>query len=333
MANTPAVPGKTSEIGRNPAVETLLLRAGIPYEFVPNFKVEDIVLNEGVQVRLGVHRAPKTTVIEYAAQMKAGVPFPGVVLTERYELVDGNTRKAACEQNGTVFFPAYILSGQSDSTYKLLALEINQQNGKRMEKAEIRSHVEEMSKAGSIIDPETLSRSTGASPREIRKWVRLTGFQTRAADAGIDTAVLDALNESVRLQLDRITSAPVLRQATEVASRAALTVTEAKELVSDIVDSSTKGEVEALETIGDARTSFAERMTAVSLGVGSRPSPMGRHKMHLSYLQKNLSAHDLDTVFDAEEKAAYIVQVEAVRALLDDLLRTAGVTGTVTAAA
>src|SRR5205823_3856296 len=73
-------------------VEERLRARHIPFSFEPNLPVDEIGITEGQQVRLIRHRAPPEMVARYAQQMKAGAVFPAIVVNDRRELIDGNTR-------------------------------------------------------------------------------------------------------------------------------------------------------------------------------------------------------------------------------------------------
>src|SRR5688500_8084811 len=76
-------------------VETKLEARHIEFVFEPNLPITNIREVEGNQVRLSEHRAPREMVARYAQQMSAGATFPAIVVNDRLELVDGNTRLAA----------------------------------------------------------------------------------------------------------------------------------------------------------------------------------------------------------------------------------------------
>ena len=89
-------------------VEQMLTARGIDFDFEPNVLIAEIRDVEGNQVRLTEHRAPKEQVAKYSVAMKHGAHFPAIVLNDRLERIDGNTRLAARIKNGDDTIPAYI---------------------------------------------------------------------------------------------------------------------------------------------------------------------------------------------------------------------------------
>src|SRR5271154_4959333 len=97
--------GQGSHPASSPEIERKLQARYIEYVFEPNLSVGDIVDVEGNQVRLSEHRAPREMVERYAEQMKAGAIFPAIVVNDRRELVDGNTRRLAALKIGRDVIP------------------------------------------------------------------------------------------------------------------------------------------------------------------------------------------------------------------------------------
>src|SRR5262245_58533820 len=103
-------PMTDSDLRRDLLIENLLRDWNIPFEFELDSPVNrlDAKSNDS-QVAEVKHRAPQETVNEYAIQMRAGAVFPPMVATHNRRLIDGNTRKAACEANGVETFPVYFV--------------------------------------------------------------------------------------------------------------------------------------------------------------------------------------------------------------------------------
>ena len=80
-------------------IESKLSARHLSFTFEPNLRIDQIRDVEGNQVRLSKHRAPKEMVERYAEQMKGGAIFPAIVVNDRYEIVDGNTRWMAVRRN------------------------------------------------------------------------------------------------------------------------------------------------------------------------------------------------------------------------------------------
>src|SRR5215831_9055201 len=76
-------------------IEQMLRARSIEFDFEPNVLISEIRDVKGNQVRLSEHRAL----------------FPAVVLNDRLERIDGNTRLEARLKNGETTTPAYICHG------------------------------------------------------------------------------------------------------------------------------------------------------------------------------------------------------------------------------
>src|SRR4051794_34092892 len=102
---------RSTHPARSPQAEALFKARAIDYEFEPNLVIADIREADGYQVRRLENRAPKEQVAKYATAMKHGAVFPGVVVNENFEKIDGNTRLQARIKNGDDTIAAYILYG------------------------------------------------------------------------------------------------------------------------------------------------------------------------------------------------------------------------------
>ena len=157
-------------------VEQMLNARNIDYEFVPNYRLADIVESEGNQVRQIDHRAPRDQVDRYAVAMKHGANLPAVVLNERGEKIDGNTRTAAAEKNGDDSIAAYICHGMSQLEERALSVELNQSNGLAMTKLELKQFIAGAVEGGVQPDVKTLARMTGMKETTIKRWIADTEF-------------------------------------------------------------------------------------------------------------------------------------------------------------
>ena len=93
-------------------IEQMLKARSIDFDFEPNVKIRDPDV-EGNQVRLTEHRAPKDQVAKYAVAMKHGATFPAIVLNDRLERIDGNTRLEARDQERGRHDPRVYLPSDS----------------------------------------------------------------------------------------------------------------------------------------------------------------------------------------------------------------------------
>src|SRR5689334_10820862 len=91
--------GRSMHPSASTQTEGKLAARHVEFKFEPNLDITKIREVEGNQVRLTEHRAPKAMVDRYSQQMKAGAIFPAIVVNDRYEIIDGNTRWAASLRN------------------------------------------------------------------------------------------------------------------------------------------------------------------------------------------------------------------------------------------
>src|SRR3954453_14803470 len=99
---------RTAHPAMSQQIEQMLKARNIDFDFEPNVQISEIRDAEGNQVRLTEHRDPKDQVSKYAVAMKHGATFPAIVLNDRLERIDGNTRLEAHIKNGEETIAAYI---------------------------------------------------------------------------------------------------------------------------------------------------------------------------------------------------------------------------------
>src|ERR1700722_1238684 len=170
---------RTSHPAMSQQVEQMLTTRGIQFDFEPNVQISEIRLAEGFQVRLTEHREPKDQVAKYSVAMKHGAQFPAIVLNDRLERIDGNTRIAARVKNGDTTIPAYICHNLTPLQARSLSVELNQSNGLAMTELEIRQFVDGAVQEGQHADTRSLARMTGITETKLKLWVAETQFKTR----------------------------------------------------------------------------------------------------------------------------------------------------------
>lgn len=186
-------------------VEERLAARHIDYRFEPNFEIDTIVDAEGHQVRLIENRAPAEMVARYAQQMKAGAIFPAIVVNERGELIDGNTRKRAALKAGRSTIAAYICHNMTPLQARSLSVELNQANGLAMHEKELHAYVRSAVREGHAIDTRSCARITGVPPSMLERWKAQAQFELRAKRSGIRDVDVAGLSESVQAALNGIT--------------------------------------------------------------------------------------------------------------------------------
>lgn len=244
-------------------IEQMLRARNIEFDFEPNVQISEIRYAEGNQVRLTEHQAPKEQVDKYAVAMKSGATFPAIVLNDRLERIDGNTRLEARIKNGDDTIPAYICHGLTPLEARSLSVELNQSNGLAMTEVEIRLFVEGAVLEGQHADLRTLSRMTGVKESTLARWVAEAQFKVRAKREDIERYI-DVLPASTQVALQAARLAAVFRALTSLAADARIKVVDVKKLVSQT--NAAASESEALAIVEAERELRADEIRAVASG-------------------------------------------------------------------
>jgi ParB-like chromosome segregation protein Spo0J len=245
-------------------IESKLVARHVRFTFEANFPIEQIREVEGNQVRLSEHRAPKAIVDRYAEQMKGGAIFPGIVVNDRHELIDGNTRWMAAKRNGREAIAAYVCSDLSALQGRSLSIELNQCHGLSMTEQEIRAFVTGAVADGQVLDVNAYARMTGVKASTLCRWVAAQHFQMRAAREPIPSERLAALSDSVRAALNVAKLSAVFRAATALAVDARVPTAELKALVAEA--NTAPSEAAAVAVIEHACEVRSERVKAIAAG-------------------------------------------------------------------
>lgn len=265
-------------------VEARLAARHIDYRFEPNYSINSIVDVEGHQVRLIEHRAPSDVLTRYAQQMKAGAVFPAIVVNERGELIDGNTRRRAALKAGRLVIPAYICRDLTPLQARALSVELNQANGLPMREEELRAYVRGVVFEGQTLDTKTCARITGVQPSKLERWKAQAQFEQRARQCGISKGDSAVLSESVQAALNGIRLVPVLIEATSVAAAARMQLSAVRGMVKEI--NAAMSETAALEVVANERAARADEIRAFACGFVARRRVGQRSSMHIAALLK-----------------------------------------------
>ncbi|MBJ7519099.1 MAG: ParB N-terminal domain-containing protein [Solirubrobacteraceae bacterium] len=245
-------------------VETKLASRHIQFEFEPNLQIDVIRDVEGNQVRLGAHRAPKEMVDRYAEQMKAGAIFPAIVVNDRYELIDGNTRTAAARRNGKTTIATYVCANLSSLEARSLSVDLNQSHGLSMTTEELRTFVVGAVEEGQVLDANALARMTGVKASTLARWVAAKHFETRASREEIVPERFADLSDSSRAALQAAKLRSVFADATALAIDAKVPSTELKSIVAEA--NAASSEVEAQAVVTRAREARVDDIRAYASG-------------------------------------------------------------------
>jgi hypothetical protein len=249
-------------------IEQMLKARSIDFDFEPNVQISEIRTAEGNQVRLTEHRAPKDQVAKYAVAMRSGATFPAIVVNDKLERIDGNTRLEAHIKNGAEVVPAYICHGLTPLEARSLSVELNQSNGLAMTEEEIRLFVDGAVAEGQDADLRTLSRMTGVRDTKIARWIAETQFTARAEREGVEERHINALPPSTRAALQATRLAAVFRALTQLAAEARMPAAAVKKIVGQANGASS--EADALAVVKAEREARADEIRAVASGFSPR---------------------------------------------------------------
>lgn len=243
--------------------ESLFLDWEIPYELIPDLKVESIKTEEYSQVRGAQHRAPAETVERYTLMMRNGATFPPIVVAANDKsVIDGNTRIAAARRNGYETIPAYVVKPAYASTARRIGAALNQLNGAALSDEEIqavaRDFLEDQLSDGEI------GRRLGRTAEWARKFRRREEFSSRAGqhpnfkritrsaaeklvDIPLDAPLIKVLDQADKVKIDRTWATKLADAAT--AQRSEAGAIEAVELI--------LAEIAPVQQAGSAKTTAA----------------------------------------------------------------------------
>lgn len=315
----PSKNSRTAHPATSQQIETKLEERKIDWEFQPNVRIKDIREAEGMQVRQIAHRAPRDQVTRYATAMKHGAQFPAVVLNDRLEKIDGNTRLEATVKNGGATIPAYICHGITALEARSLSVELNQANGLAMTEDEIRKFIIDAVQEGEQPEIKSLARMTGVKETKISRWIAETRFRSRAEDAGIDSRMIEVLPESTRAALDVTRLKPTFEELTVLAAEARMPAADVKKVVAKV--NAADSENEALDIVLAERKARSEELRAVASGFKPRARRSAGSAQHIGALVK----FEVDDLLDVEPEKQYETfnRLKVVRDRLDAVVRRA----------
>lgn len=247
--------------------ESKLAARHVRFTFEPNLDINQIRDVEGNQVRLSEHRAPKAMVDRYAEQMKAGAIFPAIVVNERHEVVDGNSRWMAAQRIKKDSIAAYVCSELSALQARSLSVELNQSHGQSMTEDEIRAFVTSAVEEGQVLDAKAYARMTGFKASTLTRWVAAKHFEMRATREGVAADKFKDLADSARAALHVAKLRSVFLQATALAIEARVPSAQLKTIITEA--NSAPSEAEALAVVVRARAVRSEDVKAIAAGFKS----------------------------------------------------------------
>jgi hypothetical protein len=245
-------------------IEDKLTTRRVRFTFEANLPIDRVRDVEGIQVRLIEHRAPKAMVDRYAEQMKGGATFPAIVVNDRYELVDGNTRWLAAQRNKMHAIAAYVCSDLSALQARSLSVELNQSNGLSMTEEEIHRFVASAIEERQVLDTKACARMTGVKSSTLGRWVAAKRFEMRAGGEGISSDRLAGLSDSTKASLQTAKLRAVFVAVLALAIEAQVPANEVKAIIAEA--NAAPSEAEALAVVTEAREVRSERIKDVAAG-------------------------------------------------------------------
>jgi hypothetical protein len=311
--------GRAAHAAKSAQIEAMLTARHVRFTFEPNLSIAKIREVEGNQVRFGEHRAPKDMVERYALQMKAGARFPAIVVNERHELIDGNTRLASARRNGATAIAAYVCSDLSALEARSLSVELNQSHGLAMTEEEVRAYVLRATDMGQSLDPRSCSRITGVKPRTLARWLAAHEFDRRARDTGFAAADVGPLSDATKASLNVARLRPVFAAATALAIEANISAAQLKPIITEA--NAAESESDALRVIATARELRGEDIRALAAGFKKTRRRSAGSAQHIGGLLR-FEVEDLLDVAP-EKQTETFERLERLRERVDSVLAQA----------
>lgn len=274
--------GSSAHPSTSAQTESKLTARHVQFEFEPNLDIGQIRDVEGNQVRLIEHRAPKATVDRYAEQMRAGATFPAIVVNDRYEIVDGNSRWMAAQRNKKETIAAYVCHDLPALQARSLSVELNQSHGLSMTEGEIRAFVTSAVEHGQVLDARAYSRMTGTKASTLTRWVAVKHFEMRAAQHGITVEQYCRLPDSTRAALQVAKLSSVFVQVTDLAIDARVPFAQLKAIITEA--NAAPSEVDSMDVVARARADRADDIRAIAAGFKSARRKNVRSALHIGGL-------------------------------------------------
>jgi ParB-like chromosome segregation protein Spo0J len=294
-----AVPNSNSAVPAdfpvNSELEAELTRSGIPFKRDAAFPLARIRVLEQAQVRSEGERAPKDYVERYSTQMRSGAVFPALVLHESADsstVVDGHTRIVAAKKERRSTFAAYVLSGQTSISLRVLGVMLNQRNGKALADTDVARSVREFIRDG--MSSERIAFYTGYSRTTIDRMIQALNFDDRTAALGIEIPD-KSLKQTAKATLAReIPHEPVFAEAVKLSRDAGLVGTDIAQITTAVKQA--KSDAEALSFIAGERERRADQIVAHQQGrTQPRPSFVQQWRMHAAPIVRLRPEDVIDT--------------------------------------
>lgn len=300
-------------------IESRLEARRIAFKFEPNLSVDKIRDVEGNQVRLIEHRAPKEMVTRYAEQMKRGAVFPAIVVNDKHELIDGNTRLTAARSNGRETIAAYACHDVSALEARSLSVELNQTHGLSMTETELRAFVSSAVQEGQALDAKAYARMTGVKASTLARWVGAAHGRLRASREGVSAERLEGMSDSVLAALNVAKLRSIFVAITELAVDARMPASEVKALVTQA--NGAASEQAGLAIVAAGREARSEDVKAIAAGFRNAKRRSAGAALHIGGLLRFDVADLLDVA--PEKQGDTFQRLSILRGRLEGVLSRA----------
>jgi hypothetical protein len=302
---------------RNPSVEALFRDWNLRFELLEAVPLDSIVQVPEQQARAVANRATRERVEEYMEGMKAGSPYPPLVLrgTERI-MLDGNTRCEAAQGLDITHFPVYIVHDIATNGLALaLSTAINQLNGDRLTEADAMHSALELLDGDLELPITKVAALVNRSPAQIRNWEAIHAATQHAERLGISEQ-FRSVHHGTRRKLAKVTLDEPFRRLVDLLS--VVKNIPAKELTALIEEiGKASSEQDAAQLVTDA----AQQWRPVGPGGQVVRNRKAQHARMIVPQLLNVSPDDLfDAAKVGEDRAMYErlrQQVEAILAVYD----------------
>lgn len=263
----------------DPRTESVLSSLKVKFEYVAEFPLSKLVLDQETQVRFEDNQATGPEVKRYWDLLKGGAEFPPIVIMKNGRVIDGNTRWAAFDRQHTSRIPAYICEITSPALAKRIGAELNTVHGRRMEKAELASW---LSSGNGSVGEEDALRITGWSATTVKRVRDAQLFEARRTKLGV--SLTSSLPDTVKQALNKVTDPEAFRQLTLLADEAGLKKSEINQVSKQVNEAALTDAAAARRLIDDLRAGSGQRIEERRAGLRVTTPLYRQLAMHLGWV-------------------------------------------------
>jgi ParB-like chromosome segregation protein Spo0J len=235
---------------------------------------------------------------QYVTHIKGGTVLPPIIINDRQQMLDGNTRRKSAEKVGQDIVP--VIEAETGGNHildRLIGGWANQRGGKRLTDRESAKLARDLATEGK---PATeIARTLGFSPNKVTQIVKVVEVEKRAERLGLP---INGTPEGVKVQLHKLPLDVAFTEALRLSQDARLKGKPLTALVQSLLKVGT--EDESRQIVQVARTEYHEQIEKVKAGLlDPKPSPWQIITMHCGALRK-VDVEKLPTIEDEARRAA-----------------------------